>query len=47
MNLQERADKRSKAFHKLVIKKLNDDPKLWEIPKINLMRWKKIRGTLP
>jgi hypothetical protein len=47
MNLQERSDKRSKAYHKLIAKKLSNDPKLWNVPKNNLVRWKKMRGRLP
>ncbi|MDZ7336824.1 MAG: hypothetical protein ONB32_16865 [candidate division KSB1 bacterium] len=47
MNMQKRADLRSLALHKAIVKKLRSNPSLWAIPRSNLARWKKMRGGLP
>lgn len=47
MNWQTRADKRSRALHSEVAKKLRKDPDLLDIPKKNLERWKQTYGELP
>lgn len=47
MNMQLRADKRSIALHKAVARKLRSNPKLWNIPRNNLIKWKKMKGYLP
>jgi len=46
MNMQKRSDERSMALHKEIAKKLRSNPSLWDIPKKNLMRWKKSKGGL-
>lgn len=46
MNWQNRADIRSKSLHKEIIKKLREDPGLWEIPIKNLKKWKVMKGGL-
>ena len=43
MNMQKRADERSKALHLLIAKKLRKNPELWDIPMNNICRWKKAR----
>jgi hypothetical protein len=45
MNLQQRADERSKALHREVAKKLRKNPDLWAVPKDNISRWKKERES--
>ena len=40
MNLQQRADERSKALHGEIAKKLRKNPDLWAVPKDNISRWK-------
>jgi len=47
MNWQIRADKRSRALHRAIAKKLRTNPDLWDIPKKNLARWKHTEGGLP
>ena len=47
MNWQIRADKRSRALHREIAKKLRKNPDLWDIPKKNLARWKRMKGGLP
>lgn len=47
MNWQTRADERSKALHREIAKKMRNEPSLWDIPKKNLARWKKMKGGLP
>ena len=44
MNLQRRADERSKALHKEIAKKLRNNPGLWIIPLGNIKKWRKMRG---
>ena len=46
MNWQIRADERSKALHREIAKKLRNNPSLWDIPKNNLARWRKMKGKL-
>ncbi len=46
MNMQIRANFRSAALHKEIAKKLRENPRLWEVPKNNLKRWKENRGRL-
>ncbi len=41
MNMQKRADERSKMLQLLIAKKLRKNPELWEIPMNNIGRWKK------
>jgi len=45
MNMQHRADERSGSLHRAIAKKLKIYSELWDIPKHNLTKWKKIRGT--
>lgn len=44
MNMQIRADERSIALHRAVARKLRSNPKLWTIPRNNLIRWKNMKG---
>ena len=46
MNMQSRSDERSRMLHKEISKKLKSNPSLWDIPKNNLMKWKKGSGKL-
>ena len=46
MNMQRRSDERSRILHKEISKKLKSNPDLWDIPKNNLIKWKKTRGKL-
>ncbi len=46
MNMQERSEKRSRKLHGEIAKKLRRNPDLWEIPKNNIIRWKKRRKSL-
>lgn len=46
MNMQKRADLRSIALHQEIVKKLRSDPELWNIPRKNLDRWKKMKGWM-
>ena len=46
MNMQRRSDERSRMLHKEISKKLKSNPSLWDIPKNNLMKWKKGSGKL-
>ena len=46
MNMQRRSDERSIALHKAIAKKLRNNPGLWEIPKNNMVKWKKKNGRL-
>ncbi len=46
MNMQRRSDERSIALHKAIAKKLRNNPGLWEIPKNNMVKWKKKNGQL-
>lgn len=39
MNLQERSDKRSLALHRAVVKRLHENPELWEKSLQNIRRW--------
>jgi hypothetical protein len=45
MNMQQRADERSASLHREVAKKLRLYTELWDIPKYNLIKWKKKRGA--
>ena len=47
MNMQKRSDERSIALHKEIAKKLRSNPDLWDIPKKNILKWKKMRDRLP
>lgn len=47
MKMQKRSDERSIAMHKVIAKKLRNNPALWDIPKQNIIRWKKMRDKLP
>jgi hypothetical protein len=44
--MQRRSDERSRALHKEIAKMLRSNPSLWEIPKNNIIKWKKRRGKL-
>ena len=46
MNMQKRADLRSRVLHQEIVKKLRSDPELWNIPCNNLTKWKKINRWL-
>ncbi|OGC02266.1 hypothetical protein A2V82_16605 [candidate division KSB1 bacterium RBG_16_48_16] len=46
MNLQKRSEIRSIALHREIVKKLKNNPKLWDIPQKNIEKWKKQRGRL-
>ena len=46
MNMQSRSDKRSRMLHREISKKLKSNPILWDIPRNNLMKWKKSSGNL-
>ena len=46
MNMQRRSNERSRMLHKEIAKKLKSNPDLWDIPKNNLIKWKKTRGKL-
>ncbi|MFQ5638510.1 MAG: hypothetical protein ACE5IR_11000 [bacterium] len=46
MNMQRRSDERSIALHREIAKKLRSNPNLWEIPKKNLVKWKKMKDRL-
>jgi len=46
MNMQRRSDERSIALHREIAKKLRRKPSLWDIPKKNIVKWKKMRGRL-
>jgi len=41
MNMQRRSDEESIVLHKAIAKKLRNNPGLWEIPKNNMVKWKK------
>ncbi len=41
MNMQKRADERSKTLHREIAKTLRNNPELWAVPKNNINRWKK------
>lgn len=41
MNMQRRSDERSKMLHKEIAKKLENNPRLWDIPKNNIIKWQK------
>lgn len=41
--MQKRSDERSMALHKQIAKKLRNNPVLWDIPKKNIVKWKKVR----
>jgi hypothetical protein len=45
MNMQQRANERSALLHREIAKKLRIYNELWDIPKRNLAKWKKNRGT--
>ena len=45
MNMQRRADERSASLHKEIAKKLRMHRELWDIPRQNIIRWKKRRGS--
>jgi hypothetical protein len=47
MNMQKRSDERSFVLHREIAKKLRSNPELWDIPKMNLARWKKLKNGLP
>ena len=46
MNMQRRSDERSIALHREIAKKMRSNPSLWDIPKNNIVKWKKMRGKL-
>lgn len=46
MTMQRRSDERSMALHREIAKKLKNDPRLWDIPKYNIAKWKSGRGGL-
>ncbi len=46
MNLQNRSDRRSLSIHRQVVKRLLDNPSLWEVPLRNLDRWEQNSGGL-
>ena len=39
-------EKRSLALHREVVKRLREDPSLWDIPLKNIERWTKLHGGL-
>ena len=46
MNLQSRSDRRSLSIHRQVVKRLLEDPSLWEVPLRNLDSWEQNNGGL-
>ena len=46
MNMQSRSNERSRMLHQEIAKKLKSNPILWDIPRNNLMKWKKSSGKL-
>lgn len=46
MSMQRRSDERSIALHKEIAAKLRSNPALWDIPRRNLERWKKLQDGL-
>lgn len=46
MNLQERSDKRSLAMHRAIVKRLHENPELWDVPLQNIERWA-AQGYMP
>lgn len=46
MNLQERSDKRSLALHRVVVRRLRENPELWAIPLQNIKRWADTNGSM-
>lgn len=46
MNMQRRSDARSQMLHKEIAKKLKSNPSLWDIPRNNIVKWKKGSGKL-
>ena len=47
MNLQERSDLRSLDLHREIVKRLKEDPSLWDKPLSNIERWTNDKGELP
>lgn len=47
MDAQQRSDRRSLALHVAVLRRLRENPELWEIPLRNLDRWKGQDGEEP
>ncbi len=47
MNLQERSDRRSLSLHREIVKKLQSDESLWDVPLRNIERWTETCGGLP
>lgn len=47
MNMQKRSDERSIALHKEIAEKLRSNPNLWDVPKKNIIKWKKMKDRLP
>ncbi|MBL7095334.1 hypothetical protein ISS22_15325 [candidate division KSB1 bacterium] len=46
MNMQRWSEKRSIALHKAIEKKLRSNPDLWDIPKKNITKWKKMKHSV-
>lgn len=46
MNMQRRSDERSIALHRKIAEKLRKNPVLWDIPRNNILKWKKAKGEL-
>lgn len=46
MDLQNRSDKRSLALHRVVVKRLQENPELWAVPLQNIERWTESDGSL-
>ena len=46
MNLQERSDNRSLALHRAIVKRLRENPELWDRPLQNIDRWTESDGSL-
>lgn len=46
MNMQERSDKRSLALHRAIVKRLRENPELWDRPLQNIERWTENDGGL-
>jgi hypothetical protein len=46
MSMQKRSDERSMALHREISRKLTNDPRLWDIPKRNIAKWKTRRDKL-
>ena len=47
MNMQERSDSRSLALHRATVKRLKENPELWDVPLRNIDQWTQPDGSLP